>query len=208
MKDRSVLLCRHCGNNAPQKLLFNCSGKEAIYTEEGGTFELEDYYYLTQCETCSNVSLYTSYEFADNPENWWEGSLLYPASKDLPALIPEKVRKAYLEASRISKIAPNAFAGQIRRALEYLCRDKQAKGSTLNEMVSDLSHQGIIPPVLARMTEGIRILGNVGVHATDVEIDATDVATMDDFFKAIIEYVYIAPNKVAKLKDRLSTKKK
>jgi hypothetical protein len=208
MKKRKVVLCHHCGNTTPQKLLFQTTNSETVYYSNGEPFQLDYYHFLTQCETCTGLSLYASAIFQDDPENWREEFLVFPVRKNLPEVIPEKVHRAYMEASRISKIAPNAFAGQIRRALEYVCRDKQAKGHTLIDMVAYLAKQGIIPPTLAQMTDGIRILGNIGVHATDVEIDSTDVDTMDDFFKAILEYVYIGPYKISQLKDNLSKKKK
>lgn len=207
-KERYVMLCHHCGNTAPQRLVHHYSATERVYSNDGEPFDLENYYFLVQCETCNDVSLFGSAEYMDYPFDWSQAHLLYPYSKQLPTTIPERVQKAYLEVSRISKIAPNAFAGQIRRALEYLCLDKKAKGHTLQEMVQNLASLGIIPPTLAEMTDGIRILGNVGVHASDEEITPSDITTMDDFFKAILEYVYIAPSKMAKLKERLSSTKK
>jgi hypothetical protein len=208
IQERYVMLCHHCGNSAPHKLVHYQVATETVYTTEGEPFGVESHYFLVECETCSDVSLLGSAEYEDFPLDWSQAHLLYPQSKQLPSSIPERVRKTYLEASRISKIAPNAFAGQIRRALEYLCLDKKATRGTLHEMVKDLAANGIIPPTLAEMTEGIRILGNVGVHATEGDLSPSDVATMDDFFKAVLEYVYIAPSKIEKLKERLSEIKK
>lgn len=208
VQERYVMLCYHCGNTTPHKLVHYHSVTEIIYPTEGEPFGIEYHYFLVECETCGAIALLGSADYEEFRLNWSQAHLLYPPSKELAINIPERVRKTYLEASRISKIAPNAFAGQIRRALEYLCLDKKATGHTLQEKVRDLANQGIIPPTLAQMTDGIRILGNIGVHATYVDLTPGDVATMDDFFKAILEYVYIAPSKIEKLKERLSEAKK
>ena len=58
------------------------------------------------------------------------------------------------------------------------------------------------------MTDVIRILGNYGAHASDVEVTRQDVQVMDDFFIALLEYVYVAPQKLENLKKRLSKLKK
>lgn len=208
VQERYVMLCHHCGNMVPHKLVHHHSTIETVYSTEGEPFGVESHYFLAECETCGGIAFLGSAEYEDSPLNWSQAHLLYPTSKQLEITIPKEIRKTYLEASRISKIAPNAFAGQIRRALEYLCLDKKATGHTLQEKVKDLANQSIIPPTLAQMTDGIRILGNIGVHATDVDLTPGDVATMDDFFKAILEYVYIAPSKIEKLKERLSEAKK
>jgi hypothetical protein len=50
----------------------------------------------------------------------------------------------------------------------------------------------------------LRQLGNVGSHAGEDEIAPEYVDVIDDFFCAIIEYVYIAPHKVSEFKARLA----
>lgn len=206
-EDRYITICHHCGNTAPLNLVYHDSSVEMVDVGDGMNMSLSHYCFLVRCETCDSISLYGTADYDSNPSNWARGRLLYPFEKNLPDSIPEKVRKAYVEASRISRIAPNAFAGQIRRALEYLCVDKGAKGVTLCEMVKDLAAQETIPPTLAEMGDSIRILGNLGVHAGAEDISLLDVETMNDFFNAIVEYVYIAPSKLTALKERLSSKK-
>jgi hypothetical protein len=48
------------------------------------------------------------------------------------------------------------------------------------------------------------VLGNLGAHALEnVEITSYDASLANDFFRAIIEYVYVAPGKVDSFKKRL-----
>lgn len=103
--------------------------------------------------------------------------------------------------------APNAFAGQIRRALEYLCQDQQASGKDLYTKLADLVSKGVLPTTLVDMTDLIRKVGNTGVHASDEEATMWDAELIDEIFRAIVEYVYIAPQKVARLRQRLTYKK-
>jgi len=208
VKERYVMLCHHCGNEAPHNLIHYHSLTEEIYDQQIGPYGIEYHYFLVKCETCEGIALLGSAEYEDFPLDWSQAHMLYPPSKELAINIPEKVRKTYLEASRICKIAPNAYAGQIGRALEYLCMNKKAKGHRLQEKIKDLVDRGIIPPIFAQAINEIRILRNIGVHASDMDLTPSDVDIIEDFFKAILEYIYIAPNKIEKLKKRLTEAKK
>ncbi len=113
------------------------------------------------------------------------------------------MRECYDEASRIKTLAPNAFAVQIRRALEALCDDRGATASNLQKRLESLVKKGEIPPVLAEMTAIVRLLGNVGAHPSEERVRPTDTWVIDDFFRAVIEYVYVAPSRVKEFRNRL-----
>jgi len=57
--------------------------------------------------------------------------LIWPDPGVLHQAVPKAVAECYIEASRIKNLAPNAFAVQIRRALEALCDDRGAKKGIL-----------------------------------------------------------------------------
>lgn len=202
--ERYIGICAHCGNNTSQNVLFKHIGSEIAYMPSGEEIDFEVEYRLTKCGTCENVLLYGNPEYL-NEELF--GALLYPIQSNLSDSIPVEICKVYEEAKSISKLAPNAFVVQIRRALEFLCNDKKIKGRNLNDRVKEMARMGLIPPALATMTDGIRIFGNIGAHASSVEIKPEDVLLVDDFFKAILEYVYVAPNKMDVLKKRLNEMK-
>ena len=69
--------------------------------------------------------------------------------------------------------------------------------------INSLVERNVIPPTFAEMTKLIRLLGNLGVHATDDDVSIWDSQLIDDFFRSILEYVYIAPSKLFHLKSRL-----
>lgn len=65
---------------------------------------------------------------------------------------------------------------------------------------------GIIPAKLADMSDALRYLGNLGAHATEYHIDKSEVSSMDGFFTAMLEYVYVGSSKLDKLKKSIENK--
>ena len=104
--------------------------------------------------------------------------------------------RCYREAKRILRIAPTAYAVQIRRSLEAICDDRGAVKGVLQKRIQDLAFKNEIPPVLAEMSEILRVLGNIGAHASEHQISVYDAKIIDEFFRSIVEYVYEAPNRI------------
>lgn len=44
------------------------------------------------------------------------------------------------------------------------------------------------------LTEVIRILGNVGAHDYQQNLSEYDAHVINEFFRAVVEYVYVAPS--------------
>ena len=63
-----------------------------------------------------------------------------------------------------------------------------------------LIKEGLLPEVFAEMTHITRMLGNLGAHDAEKDVAPSDVQVVDEFFRAIIEYLYVARAKVAKVK--------
>jgi hypothetical protein len=95
------------------------------------------------------------------------GSQLLPERHKVASTkcVPERIQKIYEEIWPLRHIAPNAFAGQIRRALEFICHDQEAQGRTLFEQLKDLSNRGTFPGYFSEITELMRLIGNFGAHA-------------------------------------------
>jgi len=167
------------------------------------TFE----YHVVKCSTCSNISLLGGFRL-EMPEYLDSYPRLYPQSQLTHISIPEPIRRAYDEAARIRGTAPSAYAGQIRKALEFLCKDKGAEEGSLFKKLKYLAENGILPTTLAEMTDIIREIGNAGVHADAEVVTVWDAELIDDFFTSVVNYVYVAPFKVNWLKKRLSQRRK
>lgn len=204
MHDKTGIgFCPHCGNTTPQALV-----GRGIKREDGVAF----HYQLTECGTCSGILLWKedvdaagprAYEILSQPF----ARLLWPKSAELHECVPESVRRCYTEAAKIKALAPNAFANQIRRSLEAVCRDRGASQNSLASSLKELASKGDIPPVLAEMSDLIRVIGNMGSHASEDDVPPTFVPAIDDFFNAVIEYVYVGPYRISHTKSQLTRAK-
>ncbi len=96
----------------------------------------------------------------------------------------------------------------IRRALEAICDDRGIEKGSLVQRLRQLAERGEVPPLLAEVSDTLRILGNLGAHSSDMSVTPPDTWAIDDFFRAIIEYVYVAPSKLNEFKEKLQNLKK
>lgn len=203
---RAIGFCPHCGNTAPQMFFHGLSSSPPISPE--GPKDTSTGYAFVLCMTCQRPLLYRSKPGFSGPLmgrilQLEHAELVWPNSLDLHESIPASVRKCYSEAALVKSRAPNAFANQIRRSLEAVCKDREATGKTLFDKLKDLESKGEIPATLVSMTDLIRKLGNWGSHAAEQEVGKEHVNAIDDFFRAIVEYVYVAPFKVKKIGNDL-----
>lgn len=208
MSKEQIITCPHCGNKTLHEFKYVITGSDDSFTDiEGNPVPPIDYYIiLVQCRTCQKASLFLSWEFEENPENLEKATLLYPYEKQLGDGTPDIIKKNYIEAKKIKKISPVAFAVLIRRVLEYMCIDKGIHGNNLKEKLDSLVEQKVIPDTLAVMANALRFLGNIGAHPSDLNIDFNEAEIIDDFFTTIMEYVYIAPEKIKKLREKIKQK--
>lgn len=203
---RNVAFCPHCGNRAPQRLALEQQFQSRAYTMDGRLLkdDLPSTFYIAICETCNEILVYVDEaSIAPGREYFTSSILVWPDRGQLGRAVPEKIREIYSEAFRIKSLAPNAFAVQIRRALEAITEDRGIKKGSLFERLKKLVNQGVLPPVLAEMTDLIRLLGNIGAHSNVSVVRPGHARVIDDFFRAIVEYVYVAPDKLERLKTNL-----
>jgi hypothetical protein len=164
-------------------------------------------YFVAECETCHELLVYLAEAYIPEDNMFPDAGLIWPDPGLLGRGVPDVVKEIYEEAARIRNLAPNAFAVQIRRALEALCDDREAKEGSLFDRLNDLAQKNEIPPVLSEMSDVLRLLGNIGAHASQQAVKPGHVRVIDEFFRAIVEYVYIAPQKIKQLKDHLARSK-
>lgn len=199
---RHTGFCPHCGNTAPQQVVLRHPYESEWYDPEGKkVIEVapECEAIVCICETCNEVLLYDG--IAEGLAGW--PPLQYPQSAELADSVPTSVREVYSEASRIKRTAPNAFAVMLRRALEAVCDDRGVDKGALAQRLRKLADRGEVPPLLAEVSDVVRFLGNIGAHASGMSVTPPDTWVLDDFLRAIIEYVYVAPGKLKKYKEKL-----
>lgn len=199
-----VARCPHCGNNTPQIILHKETQTEMLQSVTGETLAPCDmFYYTTECRTCGKISLFHNYEY--NPDGAYlsTSTVLHPATREITDSVPQEISDCYAEAKKVEKLSPTAFTILIRKALESITKEKGARGKDLKEKVQSLAKSGVIPDAMEQMADAIRILGNIGTHDALSKITSQDVEDMDSFFMTLVEYVYVAPQKLAALKKRI-----
>ncbi len=195
--------CENCGKITPHTQRGEAVQNDEIdWGEDEPAQEIHWNNLLLQCDLCESVSLHYF-----SPEVREELTQQFPIIKNLNG-VPANVAKSYSEAKKVKNISSLAFSTLIRRALESVCIDQKAVGKDLNKKLEDLGKKGIIPQTLSKMSHAIRYFGNIGAHASDIEISVEEVQTMDDFFVAVLEYVYIAPQKLKRVEELMKKKNK
>ena len=70
--------------------------------------------------------------------------------------------------------------------------------------LKDLVAKGTFPGYFSEITDLMRQIGNLGSHAGESDVDFWDAELLDDFFRSVVEYIYIAPSKIERLKERIN----
>ena len=68
-------------------------------------------------------------------------------------------------------------------------------------MIGNLSAEGIIPEQLGEMGHLIRMITNAGSHDAEFDIDERFVDPIDDFFRAVVRYVYELPSRIQRVRE-------
>jgi len=121
----------------------------------------------------------------------------------IPEAIFEDLRQAELSAHAGADYGAGLL---LRRACQYICRDKNVAGDRLEAQVDDLAKKGIITNQMAQMGHGIRIIGNELAHPdprTPFVITPEDVRVAREFLTQLVHAIYIDPAKVKQLQDEL-----
>ena len=87
--------------------------------------------------------------------------------------------------------------------MEAICDDRKARAAPLGKRLKELAERGEIPPVLAEMSDVLRTVGNSAAHALQPVTQPMTWA-IDEFFRRVVEYVYVAPSQLAKFKQELA----
>jgi hypothetical protein len=218
------MTCGHCGNKSNCKVKTRCTDSgfdDEVYSEANCTW------LVLQCPSCWRPILVevveegTTYVDKNSPiyncmnsrtiylKPYEMAEVLYPRekSRSYSKHLPYRIQHAYEAALRV-KSEPNAFAVLVGRTLEVICKNENARGRTLADKIRSLANSGRIPDVLGEMATQLRELRNLGAHADEDEDEVTqeDVETIQEFTEAILEYLYVAPSKIARLRDRGSGK--
>lgn len=137
-------------------------------------------YREAECSKCKRRSIWRVTE-AERPDYGGiivkAGEMLYPdyGSSPLPDRdMPEDVLRDYQEASRIFSKSPRGAAALLRLGLQKLCKHLGAEGKNINEDIRALSATNILPPMVVKVADTVRIAGNNAVHPGEMCDDDFD----------------------------------
>jgi hypothetical protein len=191
-----IEFCPHCCNRAKQEKIHEQHHESIAWgVDDGEEAACEGTYHVYKCTTCNEILVY--YQLFD-----FQLSLVYP-DISLDNSVPERVAHIYSEAIKVKYISPNSFAVQIRRALEALCLDRDVKNGVLAAKLKILSERGEIPSNLSGATEILRLVGNLGAHADEIDVHPLQAMAIDDFFRAVVDYVYVSPARIERFNQML-----
>ena len=177
------------------------------YHDDGGEPRPDEFvaeYFIVICQTCERPLVYVDFQSHAKHLRFEHAELIWPEQDELHEAVPDAVQEIYTEAARIKNLAPSAYATQVRRALEAVCDERGAKRGTLQHRLESLVQMGELPPTLAQLTQVLRFLGNAGAHEVEQGLKAWHADAIQDFFQVVLEYVYVAPYKLAEFQKRLA----
>lgn len=195
--------CPCCNKVSPHDLIYE-QQKDDLGEIDPGYFE--NFYFfviVAVCQTCKSIWIASSISGIYEGMSALPGTkILYPA-QGLPEEVPFEIRSSYYEATKVKDVSPQAFAVLIRRSLEFLYKDKGAKGKDLHQMLVDLREKNIIPAELFNLAKAVKDFGNLTAHANEGKATNFDAELINDLFLALVEFVYVAPSKLGQLQKRL-----
>lgn len=219
MQSAKVIQCGHCGKQGVFHLRGEGTQYGAVLSDpyqtqyDGQTITT---WRILECALCNKPTLVeeaVQYIFDVNEVEKFvrvysaETTALYPEVKTAKTPLtnlPETIEKKYKAALKVQDIEPSACAVLAGRTLEAVCNYENATGGTLSAKLSALASSERIPPTLAQMARQLKQLRNLGAHDAEDDVTEEDVPIILDFLEAILEYLYVAPAKIAAVQARLN----
>jgi hypothetical protein len=164
------------------------------------------------CPSCNNTLVGLEEEY---PEEYQDGrprlaTRLWPNPKqNISWHLPEIVKTSLEEADRcISSGAFSACVVMSGRALEGIGVYYKMKSKSLQGILKELKEHDIIDSRLYEWSNELRIIRNIGAHATTDKVVKQDAEDVLEFTKAICDYVFILTNKFEEFKKRRNQESK
>ena len=123
--------------------------------------------------------------------------------------IPDCILKTFDEAITChSESCYVAAAIMIRRTLEEICEDRDAKGKDLKDRIKDLKTKVILPQDLFDAMDELRLLGNDAAHLETKyynQIDKEEVGVAIEFTIELLKALYQYSALLSKMKELKKT---
>ena len=201
--------CYHCGNKGLMELL--CENHQQFGGLTDGLMEEHFTWSLLKCNVCKKVSLiqiYTDETMFDEEygQNFYKENI-YPLNNYNMKDVPDKISSAFEAALKVKNIDLKICMIGMRRVLEFICKDKSACGRNLDEKIKDMINKNIFPREMESAYCIIRKTANDAAHSDVFNLSVHDVDEIFSLLYSIINYLYIIPNKMMKLQNKIDNYK-
>jgi hypothetical protein len=201
------LYCGHCNIEVDMSEK-SCTEYTEYFGDEDPQYMeyVELHWILYQCPVCKKPTLVQDHRssFEQWEDQWpFHSEILYPQKANILKYLPESVAKELSSAINVKARDCNMYAVAVGRTLEQVCRDKQACGKNLFEQLQDLANKGLLPSTLIKASNKLRIVRNLGAHASLGDVNKSDVEILDALLNSILEYLYRAPALIDELKSTI-----
>lgn len=194
-KNERTLNCRYCGNTTLMKLV----GEYKSNWDEGSGYYGYFHYFMMNCPVCGRVTLFQEYWSSANED---ESEILYPTTSVDYTGVPSVIKNAFEASVQTKGIDQSICVLSLRRVLQMICKEKNAKKGDLSVQINDLIEKKILPEMMRDVLYVIRIFGNEAAHGDSVSFTLYDVEQLIDYVATIINYLYSLPTRVKRQKQR------
>ena len=162
------------------------------------------------CSMCKKTSLWLVTNREDNPVfglKDYEGKMQYPDfghARPCDVDMPDDVKVDYEEAANIFSKSPRGSAALLRLGLQKLCKHLGEEGKNINTDIRKLADKGVLPPMVIKVADTVRITGNNAVHPGEMsEEDFDHVASkLFDLLNFIVRKGITEPKELNELYER------
>ena len=210
-----ILYCGHCGNTGLMSYIANVSSFRNLpfSGEMGSTISTivgdreTTNWVLYQCLVCGRPILISITDINGYINELEKTKYQFPAYESNYIGVPENIKSAFESAIKTKVIDHAICVLSLRRTLEMICKDKGAKGNSLESKINDLIGKEILPDMMSDACWIVRQSGNEAAHADDVEFTEYEVEEIVHYVAIAIEYLYSLPVRVATLKEKIEERK-
>lgn len=214
-KKYTINQCYHCGNKGMMEILHEQHeqfGGNYINADGSIDYDIEEHYSWTllKCPVCRKISLLQNYtdESMFNPnvgQEFYEKNI-YPLNSYNLNNVPNEISSTFEAALKVKEINTDLCLAGLRKVLELICKDNKAVSRTLERKIEDMINKNIFPKEMEVAYWIIRQAGNKAVHDKVLGLTKNDIDEIATLLYSIINYLYIIPKKMLKLKDKLNEK--
>jgi len=180
------------------------------YNERASVDPRVNTYFIEECVVCDGPLIYfVEDDLTDgNAEiDLTRAMMVFPDGGDLPNSVPIEIARYYKRAVASMNSAPDDFAYNVRKGLEAICINKRVgtESEPLVRRIEVLVSQEDLPPLVEKMVQALRKVGNFGAHVSvEPKLMPEHVPAIFLFFNTVIKYVYVLPDEVHRFERYLT----